>query len=165
MLISIWYFDNKSPPTIMTNADAEKLVVMDGDSFVIGSKKFRLKGIDAPELRQTCKDVQQRDWACGASARAALVTLLAEPQLSCESDVIDRYGRALAVCNNVRSKDIAADQVRAGMAVSDDFYGVRSYGDEEDSAHDARRGIWTGEFIQPAEWRSNHPSRAQVEPS
>jgi endonuclease YncB( thermonuclease family) len=165
MLICIWYFDRKSPPTTTIKADSEKLTVMDGDSFVIGSKKFRLKGIDAPELHQTCTNAQQQQWACGVAARETLVTLLAEPRLTCDSDVIDRYGRGLAVCNNIRSKDIAADQVRAGMAVSDDFYGVRSYGDEEDSAHDARRGIWAGEFIPPAEWRSTHPLRTPVEPS
>lgn len=166
MLICIWYFDRKSPPTTTIKADSEKLTVMDGDSFVIGSKKFRLKGIDAPELHQTCTNAQQQDWACGTAARASLVDLLSEPRLSCESDLTDRYARALATCSNIRSKDISADQVRAGMAVSDDFYGVRSYGDEEEDASEAKRGIWNGEFMPPSEWRTAHPIlRTKTQPA
>ncbi len=126
---------------------------MDGDSFAIGEDRFRLKGIDAPELNQPCKDAQGNDWACGMEARHALVALLTEPGLSCESEITDRYLRALATCNTIRSIDIAADQMRQGMAVSDDFYGVRTYGDEEDMAKNEKRGIWQGEFIPPAQWR------------
>lgn len=154
MLVCAWYFEQQSIPLKTTKADGQKLFVMDGDSFAIGDARFRLKGIDAPELHQTCKDAQGQDWACGTAAREALVNLLSEPRLACESEVTDRYQRALATCNTIRSTDIAADQVRDGMAVSDDFYGIRTYGDDEDLASHEKRGIWVGEFMPPDEWRA-----------
>lgn len=166
MLLAAWYFDQQSVPPKTTKIDGKKLFVMDGDSFMIGEERFRLKGIDASELHQTCKDTQGRDWACGTAAREALIELLSEPRLSCESEVADRYHRALAICNNIRSTDIAADQVREGMAVSDDFYGIRSYGEEEDLASTAKRGIWIGDFMPPSEWRAAHPDlRTNTQPA
>ncbi len=157
MLICAWYFDQQSSPLKTTKIDGKKLLVMDGDSFAIGEDSFRLKGIDAPELHQTCQDERGQSWDCGAGARAALVALLSEPRLSCDSEVSDKYQRALAICNTISSTDIAADQVRNGMAISDDFYGLRSYGDEEDQARNEKRGVWRGEFIPPDEWRTAHP--------
>jgi len=35
--------------------------VIDGDSLRTGSEEIRLVGIDAPELRQTCRDGQGRE--------------------------------------------------------------------------------------------------------
>jgi endonuclease YncB( thermonuclease family) len=166
MLVAAWYFDPQSAPSKTNMIEGRKLVVMDGDSFAIGVERFRLKGIDAPELHQTCTDAQGQDWACGAAARAALVKLLSEPRLSCESEVADRYHRALATCNTIRSTDIAADQVREGMAISDDFYEIRNYGEEEDVASQAKRGIWAGTFTLPSIWRAAHPNlRTNTQPA
>jgi endonuclease YncB( thermonuclease family) len=161
MLLCAWYFEQKSNPPRTTKVEGKKLLVMDGDSFAIGEDRFRLKGIDAPELHQTCKDERGQDWECGATARQALVDLLSEPRLSCDSEVADRYHRALATCTTIRSTDIASDQVRDGMAVSDDFYGLRSYGEEEDRATLEKRGIWRGDFMPPDEWRATHPRADQ----
>src|SRR5262245_38909442 len=36
--------------------------VVDGDSLKAGDEQIRLIGIDAPELRQTCRDAQGRGW-------------------------------------------------------------------------------------------------------
>ena len=154
MLICAWYFDRQSTPLKTTKVDGQKLFVADGDSFAIGAARFRLKGIDAPELHQICKDAQGHDWACGVEARKSLIGLLSEPRLSCDSYIADQYARALAICHTVRSTDIAADQVRAGMAVSDDSYGMRTYGDEEDTARQTKLGIWSGAFLTPSEWRT-----------
>jgi len=46
--------------------------VIDGDSLRTGSEEIRLVGIDAPELRQTCRDGQDREWSCGRAAKARL---------------------------------------------------------------------------------------------
>jgi endonuclease YncB( thermonuclease family) len=130
------------------------LTVADGDSFAIGSRKFRLDGIDAPEYRQTCSNAAVRAWECGKVSRAALEQFLREPDLACTAGAIDDYGRNIATCSNARRTDIAADQVRSGMAVSDEYFAIRSYGVEEDEARDAKRGLWTGDFLRPDEWRA-----------
>jgi endonuclease YncB( thermonuclease family) len=154
MLAAAWYYGKWTDQRQPVPVAGQKLLIMDGDSFVIGPRKLRLDGIDAPEFRQVCKDAVGKDWPCGRTARAALEKLLTEPGLACEAEVQDRYGRSLATCRTAQTPDIAAAQVRDGMAVSDEFNGMRSYGDEEDAASDSKRGIWQGEFMRPAEWRA-----------
>jgi endonuclease YncB( thermonuclease family) len=155
MLFAAWHFGEWSNQRTAVPVEGQKLLVMDGDSFTIGPRKLRLNGIDAPEYRQVCKDRAGNDWPCGRTARAALEKLLTEPGLVCEADIRDRYARSLAICRTAQTPDIAAAQVREGMAVSDEFNGMRSYGDQEDAASDAKRGIWQGQFVRPAEWRAS----------
>jgi len=133
-----------------------KLYVFDGDSFKIGADKYRLDGIDAPEYKQNCKDAAGKDWACGKVARAALQTALRQRGLICTISGHDKYARAISVCKTDQAADIAAVQVSAGMALSDAFNGVKSYGREEKAARTAKRGIWQGTFISPKEWRDRN---------
>ena len=130
--------------------------VSDGDSFAIGNRKLRLDGIDAPEYRQTCDDAQGKPWECGKAARASLEQLLLLPGLACTATAQDRYARGIATCSVQGVEDIAAAQVTAGMAVSHEFYGMRDYGNEEDSARAAKQGIWRGSFETPSDWRDSH---------
>jgi endonuclease YncB( thermonuclease family) len=154
LLIAGWYFDDRFNQWGPVMVAGQKISIADGDSFAIGDRKLRLKGIDAPEYRQLCKDMAGSDWPCGRSARAALEQRLTEPGLACEADARDRYARSLATCKTAQTPDIAAAQVRDGMAVSDEFYGNRSFGDDEDLAQAAKRGIWQGEFVLPKEFRA-----------
>ena len=48
---------------------------IDGDSLWVGKDEVRLKGIDAPEGRQTCQ-CDGRDWACGDATRDELRRLI-----------------------------------------------------------------------------------------
>lgn len=153
-IFGTWFYldlaDTREPFTI----GGEKLTVADGDSFAIGPEKLRLDGIDAPEYRQTCKDGAGRDWECGKAARAALEQMLREPGVSCVTEAKDRYARSIVTCSSTGIKDIGAAQVAKGMAISNEFYEVRSYGDEEDAAREAKNGIWAGTFDRPSEWRA-----------
>lgn len=142
--------DTREPFTI----GGEELKVADGDSFAIGSEKLRLDGIDAPEYRQICKDAAGRDWECGKAARTALEQMLREPGVSCIAEAKDRYARSIVTCSSTGTKDIGAAQVAKGMAVSNEFYEIRNYGDEEDAARGAKKGIWAGTFDRPSEWRA-----------
>ncbi len=141
----------------IASAPGETIRAADGDSFVIGARKLRLTGIDAPELKQTCKDASGTDWACGAASHGALTQRLAQPSLACEAEASDRFGRALATCSTAETPDIAAAMVSAGLAISNEFYGMRDYGEEEDAARAAKRGIWRGAFTNPREWREANP--------
>jgi endonuclease YncB( thermonuclease family) len=155
MLVAAWYFGEWTDSRQPVSVQGQKIFIADGDSFSVGSQKLRLAGIDAPEYRQDCKDAAGQLWPCGRTARAALEKLLTEPELACEAEAHDRYARSLATCRTTNTPDIAAVQVRDGMAVSDEFNGMRSYGDEEDAARTAKRGIWQGEFEHPADYRAS----------
>ncbi len=160
MMVAGWFQDEWTDLGEPVAVAGQQLTVADGDSFAVGNLRLRLEGIDAPEYRQTCNDAEGRPWECGKTARASLEQMLREPGLACTAEARDRYARSIATCSTTRSPDIAAAQVLVGMAVSDEFYGMRSYGDEEDAARAARRGIWHGQFVLPSEWRDLHPARS-----
>lgn len=157
LLVAAWFdgewTDVRQPVPIA----GQKLYVVDGDSFVVGTRKLRLDGIDAPELKQTCSDAQNVEWPCGRAARAALEKLLLEPGLQCEAESQDRYARSVATCASSTTPDIAATQVADGMAITHEFNGMRDYGSEEDDAQKQKRGIWRGTFEQPENWRAANP--------
>ena len=160
MIAAAWFYgvwsDERKPVPIA----GQKLYAVDGDSFVVGTRKLRLDGIDAPELKQNCTDSQNVAWPCGRAARAALEQLLLEPGFSCVAEAQDRYARSVATCRSTSTPDIAAAQVSNGMAVTHEFNGMRDYGNEEDVARDQKRGIWRGAFDQPADWRAKNPRSA-----
>jgi endonuclease YncB( thermonuclease family) len=128
--------------------------VIDGDSIRIAGEEIRLKGIDAPELMQTCT-VARREEPCGRQSRQALRRLAGSGLVTCVGSGRDRYGRRLAFCR-VRGLDINAAMVRDGQAVS--FGG---YAREEEEARNAYRGVWAGTFERPSDWRARHPRGAQ----
>lgn len=123
----------------------------DGDSFRIGSDRVRLLGIDAPELDQTCWRADGSEWPCGRAARDRMAELLGSGKVACQPEREDKYGRFLAHCA-VADEDIGGAIVFAGLAIGKD-----EYGREESAAHDARRGIWQGRFIDPRQWRDEGP--------
>lgn len=122
--------------------------VIDGDTLTKGGERLRLKGIDAPELSQSCGTPPDL-WPCGKAARDALVALLT-PKVVCHGRGRDKYQRLLATCS-AEAVDIAAEMVRNGHAVS---YGA--YRKEERAAKASRLGVWSGPFAQPGTWRANH---------
>lgn len=134
-------------------APKTKFIVLDGDSFRIGKQGYRLQGIDAPEYRQNCSSLDGQPWQCGKASRGNLESLLSQPGLQCETEYQDKYRRMLATCKTNPTADIAAAQVAAGMAMSDEYYGLQSYGSEEAEAREAKRGIWQGSFMLPSDWR------------
>jgi endonuclease YncB( thermonuclease family) len=154
LLGAAWFYGGWADGDEAVLVAGKKLAIADGDSFSIGNRKLRLDGIDAPEYGQSCKDFMGVAWQCGEASRTALEQLLRQPGLACTATATDKYARAIATCSTSATPDIGAAQVTQGMAVSDEFYGIRSYGDEEDGARSDKRGLWIGEFLRPVEWRA-----------
>lgn len=128
---------------------------IDGDSLRVGGHEVRLKGIDAPEGRQTCRR-NGAPWRCGDAARDALSRMTGGETVACDVSERDRFGRLLATCR-VADRNLNADMVAAGMAVA---YG--GYEREQAAAKSARQGIWDGEFEMPRRWRDeNNDTRAR----
>ena len=129
--------------------------VADGDTLTIAGTRIRLIDIDAPELDQMCLDAQGREWPCGRQASSQLRSRIRGHDLRCQPKSTDKYGRTLATCALPDGTDINAWMVQQGLAVTSGFAMV--YGAQQDEAKSARRGLWSGSFTPPREWRHQHP--------
>jgi endonuclease YncB( thermonuclease family) len=127
-----------------------KAWVIDGDTIDVARTRIRLLGLDAPESDQSCTDAAGKRWYCGHAATHALIRHLAGQQLRCVGTAFDRYRRLLAVCTLPDGADVNAWLVREGWAPT---YHSSLYRTQEAEARDAKRGIWSGSFIPPWEWR------------
>jgi endonuclease YncB( thermonuclease family) len=102
--------------------------VVDGDSLVIGERRLRLKGIDAPELKQRCR----RDgfaYPCGTESASYLRGLIGGSSVDCKGEGVDRYGRDLVRCRS-GGIDLNAAMVRSGHAVAFGDYRTGGSGSE-----------------------------------
>jgi endonuclease YncB( thermonuclease family) len=124
----------------------------DGDSLSLDGERMRLKGIDAPELSQSCTR-DGKDWACGRSARESLQRLVLAAGTECSGHERDRYDRLLVVCRSGEG-DLNGIMVRRGMAVS---YG--GYQREESMAKAEKVGLWAGSFEMPRDVRDEARQR------
>lgn len=127
--------------------------MIDGDTIEIAGKRIRLYGIDAPESRQTCiRDAKTS--RCGQEAALALSNRVGSEVVVCDDRGRDRYRRVIAVCRlgGRAGPDINAWMVEEGWALAYRRYS-RDYVKEEGTAEAAKRGLWSGTFEEPWEWR------------
>lgn len=138
---------------MMTGARAETCKVFgvtDGDTIKVRCGQgdqinIRLAGIDAPEKRMPY----------GQRSKQALSDLCYLQQATVTPKSTDRYGRTVADVE-CRGKDVAAQQVRMGMAWVYDRYarGYEALYPLQDAARAARLGLWADPSPEkPWEWR------------
>jgi endonuclease YncB( thermonuclease family) len=63
--------------SIISYADDKKIQVIDGDTIHVGNVKYRLFGIDAPEIKQVCKK-NNKKIECGVIAKDTYLKLKLE---------------------------------------------------------------------------------------
>lgn len=124
--------------------------VVDGDSLVIDGVRIRLHGIDAPERDQTC-GIDPDRWDCGRESTRALTEMIDRTPVTCHERDVDRFGRIVAVCV-VGDVLLNSLMVSEGWAVAYRRYSM-DYVGEEDQARASGRGLWSGEFVRPEDWR------------
>lgn len=133
-----------------------RVTVNDGDSLTLGTERIRLRGIDAPELDQTCgKD--GGDYPCGRRARDVLVALIGGRLVACTGRERDKYDRLLATCT-VGGAELNRSLVKTGWALA---YG--DYAAEERAARQADAGLWAGTFELPRDWREMYGGMTESE--
>ncbi|MDE2772186.1 MAG: thermonuclease family protein [Gemmatimonadota bacterium] len=125
--------------------------VVDGDTVDIDGRRWRLAGFDAPERHQSCRDSSDREWACGQAATDELQRLAATGTVSCSDSGQVSHGRTVGSCA-VGSQDFGAVLVTAGLAVNDPRYSP-SYATEEQEARREGRGVHSGRYLPPWDWR------------
>lgn len=128
----------------------ESVTVIDGDTIKIGDQRIRIHGIDAPEGRQTCA----RDgvtWLCGQEAGQQLRELVRGSEVTCKSVDQDRYGRIVAKCF-AGGLDVGEEMVSEGLALAYRQYST-DYIQAEAAAKAARLRLWSGQFVEPWDWR------------
>jgi len=128
-----------------------KARVVDGDTIWISETKIRLHGIDAPEMKQTCRTSKGKKQLCGLMAKQSLQRLVQGQDVTCKGNQQDRYKRLLAVCY-VGPFNINEQMVTDGWALAYRKYST-DYVRAETFAKARREGLWRGEFVPPWEWR------------
>jgi endonuclease YncB( thermonuclease family) len=141
-----------SEPSSSSNTDlSDQYRIVDGDTFVLGDKKIRLWGMDAPELHQKCL-AKTKEVPCGKAAQMVLAGIFKSGPVICETIDIDRYKRIVGRCM-INDLDVAATMVRLGWAFDYPEYSKGTYKAFEDEAKADTRGLWAYQFDRPSDWR------------
>ena len=151
---------------IISNSIAEEISgipkVVDGDTIHINNYKFRLEGIDAPEMRQQCKKESfkisffisftfYKDYSCGRISKEKLITKIDTTEIKCISSSKDRYKRYIATCYKGKT-NLNQWMVRNGFAIAYRRYS-KTYVPDEEFAKENQLGLWKGKFMEPEKWR------------
>ena len=120
--------------------------IIDGDTIKIYNNRIRLKGIDAPELQQTCEKSGHK-YFCGKESKSYLEKMTKNKIVTCDWQARDKYHRILGTCF-VDDIIINRQMVLSGQAVN--YY---DYPREQKIAKEEKSGTWAGKFMRPQNWR------------
>ncbi|MEO4002105.1 thermonuclease family protein [Mesorhizobium sp. CAU 1732] len=128
--------------------------------------RVRLESVEACEIRQKAK-LAGFDWPCGVVAAAWLVSSTMSRPVECRPTRILKGGGYWAQCF-VENRDIGAEGIRVGMYVLAAPAGevaLPRYSELEENARQDREGLWSSEFMMPADWRRANGSYNPLAPS
>ena len=135
---------------LQTPSLAQTIKIVDGDTIHINNIKYRFHGIDAPEMKQTCKQNNQQI-KCGVLARNALVKKIGNQSVRCKKITIDRYKRIIAECF-VNDESLSKHLVRNGYAFAYRRYS-KQFIEDENFAREQKLGLWQMQFEYPWNYR------------
>lgn len=125
--------------------------VIKGDTLNLQGHYFRLYGIEAPDLDQSCADHNGRSYKCGVKAASWLRDWIGDTPLECRIMQQDARGNMAGTCS-FGPYDLGAALVNAGWALAQTKY-TGIYAPYELQARTNRRGLWSGTFYRPSDWR------------
>ena len=128
----------------------QEIRIVDGDTIHINKIKYRLYGIDAPEMKQLCK-MKEKNYKCGVKSKEFLVSLIGNQSVKCNHKDKDRYNRIVAECF-LGETNLNKELVRNGWALAYRDYS-KDYVIDEEYAQENNLGMWKGKFIHPKKWR------------
>ncbi len=131
-------------------------VVRDGNTIQLADTTYRLDGVDAPELDQTCIDDHADPWSCGIDARDRLSKLIGGRTVRCYDHDPDGPPRRrhFAVCTvEGDTTSLNQDMVREGFALNLEPSPKNRSREDEVNARSDRLGLWKGCFVAPEDFR------------
>ena len=141
---------------IATPALAATAIVHDGHTIQLGDITYKLDGIDAPEIDQTCIDDHADPWSCGIDARDQLTKLINGRAMHCDDLGVDKTTkkRHIGLCIiEGESTSLNQQLARQGLAISVEPALKVHAKDDAAAAKADRSGLWKGCFVAPAEFR------------
>jgi endonuclease YncB( thermonuclease family) len=130
-------------------------VVKDARTLQLGNVTYRLQGIDAPDMDQTCINERADSWACGVEARDTLIKLIGDRAIACQDVGPDTASktRRLGICVMEGVDNLSQRLVQEGLAISLEPEAKGRFAAEEAKAREARKGLWRGCFVAPQKFR------------
>ena len=144
---------------------AADIAVTDGDTLRLERTIYRLDGIDAPEIDQTCLDRGDNLWPCGVAARDRLITYIGDRAVRCtdEGPDPDHKRRRRGVCS-IEGEATTLNEwlVREGWALKFQPSAKGRFAREEANAREHQRGLWNGCLAEPRDFRGLNRSGARL---
>ena len=144
---------------------AADITVTAGDTLRMNRTIYRLDGVDAPEIDQTCLDQRGDVWPCGVAARDRLSAHIGTRALRCDDKGPDpdHKQRRIGVCS-VEGEATTLNEwiVREGWAIRFEPSATGRFAAEEADARQNRRGLWSGCFAEPRDFRAWNPNGARL---
>ena len=135
--------------------------VINGDTLRVNNVYFKLYGVAAPDLSQRCADSNGRSYSCGKIAARWLRDWIMDNPVECRVMQQDQKGNMVGTCS-LGQYDLGAAIVNAGWAVAyvkyTDIYVPYEYEAKRNS-----RGLWSGSFYKPWEWRKIQNQRPEIQ--
>jgi endonuclease YncB( thermonuclease family) len=144
---------------------AADIAVTDGDTFRLDGTTYRLDGIDAPEIDQTCVDQGGDVWTCGVAARDRLSGHIGNRAVRCENKGPDpdHKQRRIGICSiEGEASTLNEWLVREGWAIKFESAANSRFAAAEADARENRRGLWSGCFAEPRDFRRWNLSAARL---
>jgi endonuclease YncB( thermonuclease family) len=135
---------------------AASAIVRDGHTIQLGDVTYRLDGIDAPEIDQTCIDDHADPWSCGVDARDQLAKLIDGRTVRCDDLGPDKLSRKrhAGVCTvDGESTSLNQQLAKQGLAISAEPSLKVHVKDEAAAAKADKAGLWKGCFVAPQDFR------------
>jgi endonuclease YncB( thermonuclease family) len=144
---------------------AADIAVTDGDTFRLDRTIYRLDGIDAPEIDQTCLDQGGEVWPCGVAARDRLSAHVGNRAVRCDDKGPDPASkhRRIGICS-IEGENATLNSwlVREGWAIRLEPSATGRFAAEEADARENRRELWKGCFAEPREFRGWNTNSARL---
>lgn len=119
----------------------KKNAVLDGNHFYLNNFHYKLYGIAAPDIDETCLDKSGNEWPCGESAKLLLDSLIIDDATLCVAKAVTDDGICISECS-VNGRNINAVMVQSGFAKVNTNE-TDKYTSEESYARSTKLGIWT----------------------